>query len=51
MTNFINTKKMKYKEFDFNGVWITNPFLDESGRFEVDPKTYYNIDIKKWKIK
>lgn len=30
---------------DFNGVWITDIYLDESGRFEVDPRTYYNIEM------
>ena len=29
--------------FDFNGVWITDINYDESGRFEVDPCSYYNI--------
>lgn len=33
------------KGFDFNGVWITDIYLDESGRFEVDPRTYYNIEM------
>lgn len=27
--------------FMFNGVSITNPFMDESGRYEVNPITYY----------
>jgi len=31
--------------FDFNGVWITDIFYDESGRFEVDPREYYNINF------
>jgi hypothetical protein len=30
---------------DFNGVWITDIYLDESGRFEVDPRTYYNVEM------
>lgn len=29
--------------FDFNGVWITDIYYDETGRFEVDPYSYYNI--------
>lgn len=31
--------------FEFRGVWIANYNLDETGRFEVDPKTYYNIEF------
>ncbi len=27
--------------FDFEGVWITNPYYDETGRFEVNPEEYY----------
>ncbi len=32
--------KMK-KGFEHNGVWITDPFYDETGRFEVNPVEYY----------
>jgi hypothetical protein len=32
--------------FEFNGVWIENPYLSECGRFEVDPKEYYGIDVE-----
>ena len=32
--------------FLFEGVWITNPFLDESGRFPVDPIDYYGLTEK-----
>ena len=31
--------------FLFNGIWITDPFMDETGRFSVDPKEYYGIDV------
>ena len=31
--------------FEHNGVWIENPYLSECGRFEVDPKEYYGIDV------
>jgi len=31
--------------FEFNGVWIENPYLSECGRFEVDPKEYYGVEI------
>ena len=27
--------------FSFNDVWITDPTLDETGRFTVDPSEYY----------
>jgi len=30
--------------FLFNGIWITDPFMDETGRFPVDPKEYYGMD-------
>jgi len=33
--------KDKEQGFLFNGVWITDPTLDETGRFTVDPLTYY----------
>lgn len=29
--------------FSFKGVWITNPYFDETRRFEVDPFRFYNI--------
>jgi len=29
------------KGFEHNGVWITDPFYDETGRFEVNPEEYY----------
>lgn len=32
--------------FLFNGVWITDPTLDETGRFTVDPSTYYGTSYK-----
>ena len=25
--------------------WITDIYADESGRYEVDPRTYYNINF------
>lgn len=31
--------------FDHEGVWITNIYLDETGRFEVDPVEYYKITL------
>jgi hypothetical protein len=31
----------KMVHFIFNGTAIVNPWLDETGRFEVDPYTYY----------
>lgn len=32
--------KRKFMEFLHNGVWITDPSMDESGRFEVGPDYY-----------
>jgi hypothetical protein len=32
--------KMKI-EFEYEGTWITDPYLDETGRFEVNPEEYY----------
>lgn len=34
------------KGFEFNGVWIEDPNYDETGRFEVDPKTYYKQEYE-----
>tara|TARA_A100001515_G_scaffold137823_1_gene130836 strand:+ start:260 stop:382 length:123 start_codon:yes stop_codon:yes gene_type:complete len=31
-------------EFEFNGIWITDPYMDETGRFPVDPKEYYGVN-------
>ena len=28
-------------EFEYEGVWITNPHYDETGRFKVNPVEYY----------
>ena len=28
--------------FEMDGVWIENPYMSECGRFEVNPKEYYN---------
>lgn len=36
---------IKQGGFDFNGVWITDIYYDETGRYEVDPRTYYNINF------
>ena len=32
--------------FEYNGVWIENPYMSECGRFEVDPITYYGLTEK-----
>ena len=31
--------------FEYEGIWITNPYLSECGRFEVNPKEYYGVDV------
>lgn len=32
---------IKEVSFEHNGTWITDQYLDETGRFEVDPVEYY----------
>lgn len=32
--------------FNFDGVWITDIYYDETGMHEVDPRTYYNINFE-----
>tara|TARA_B100000029_G_C17283209_1_gene854199 strand:+ start:551 stop:805 length:255 start_codon:yes stop_codon:yes gene_type:complete len=27
--------------FEFEGMWVTDPSMDETGRFKVDPVEYY----------
>lgn len=34
------------KGFEYNGVWISNPYMSECGRFEVNPITYYGLTEK-----
>jgi hypothetical protein len=40
------------EKFEWNGFWISNPYLDETGRFEVVPEEYYNMtfdnEANKW---
>ena len=39
--------------FEHEGVWITDRFLDETGRFEVEPLEYYGetyINALKYKL-
>ncbi len=31
--------------FEFEGVWITDPTMDETGRFQVDPLEYYGAEL------
>ena len=32
--------------FEYDGIWITNPYMSECGRFEVNPITYYGLTEK-----
>lgn len=32
--------------FLHDGTWITDIYYDETGRFEVDPREYYNINFE-----
>ena len=34
-------------EFDYNGTFITDPYYDETGRFPVNPETYYGDEYKR----
>ena len=40
------TEIIANKGFEFDGTWITDIYVDETGRYEVDPTTYYNIQMK-----
>jgi hypothetical protein len=31
--------------FEYEGVWISDPSYDETGRFKVNPAQYYKIKI------
>ncbi len=42
-----------FLQFEHEGVWITDRFLDETGRFEVEPLEYYGetyINALKYKL-
>jgi hypothetical protein len=41
------TTIIKNGGFDYQGVWITDIYSDETGRFQVNPEQYYNIDLSK----
>ena len=41
MLNLNKILNMNKIEFEYEGVWITNPHYDETGRFEVNPEEYY----------
>src|SRR6056300_1062362 len=48
--NEVNIKKVDGKKgFDFKGQFITDPTMDPSGRFDVDPKKYYKLNDKQIK--
>jgi len=36
---------VKPNGFEWDGIWITDPTMDETGRFPVDPKEYYGVDV------
>lgn len=38
-------------KFEWNNYWICNPYLDETGRFEVDPEEYYGMTFDNEKDK
>lgn len=35
---------------EYEGMTITNPYMDETGRFEVDPKIYYGLTEDELKV-
>ena len=47
------SSKKVFLNFEHEGVWITDRFLDETGRFEVEPLEYYGetyINALKYKL-
>tara|TARA_B100001250_G_C19768594_1_gene775979 strand:- start:692 stop:871 length:180 start_codon:yes stop_codon:yes gene_type:complete len=40
----------KVKGFVFNEFFITDPYTDETGRFDVNPSEYYGLTIKQMEI-
>ena len=36
---------MENQGFEFEGMWIEDPTMSPCGRFEVDPKEYYGVDV------
>jgi len=42
--NFVDS--YKFLEFEHEGVWITDPFMDASGRFAVCPTEHYGINLE-----
>jgi len=36
---------MKEYGFEYDGVWISNPTVSECGRFEVNPREYYQANL------
>lgn len=45
MVGAIIKEEKKMFEFDFEGTCITDPFLDETGRFPVEPIEYYKLSF------
>lgn len=31
--------------FEYDGMWVENPFTSGCGRFDVDPKTEFGVDV------
>ena len=38
------------KGFVFNEFFITDPYMDETGRFDVNPSEYYGLTLKQLEI-
>ncbi len=37
--------------FDHKGTFVTDPFISECGRFDVNPEAYYRISLRDaWKL-
>lgn len=37
--------------FEYNGMWIVNPFFNENGIDAVNPSEYYGDDFVAWSMK
>ena len=50
LTKKISGLKSGIKGFYFKEKFITDPYLDETGRFEVSPTQYYGLTDKQMEI-
>lgn len=48
-TCYVEAENNKRDEFTFEGITITEPFFDESGRFPVNPVSHYGDTYAAWR--